>query len=120
KQLFENLVSNSIKYKHPDRKAVININCELVKGSDINEKAAEARLKYYKISVTDNGVGFESKYSGKIFEIFQRLNNKSGTRGSGIGLAICNRIIQNHRGFIQASGKLNEGARFDIFLPASS
>ena len=120
KQLFENLVSNSIEYKHPYRNPVIDITCKPVLGSELGEKSAASNDKFYKISVTDNGVGFDAKYSGKIFEIFQRLNNKSATRGSGIGLAICNRIMQNHKGFIKATGKLNEGARFDIYLPANS
>ena len=117
KQLISNLVSNAIKYKHPERDIDIQISSELVNGSDIHEPEAERRRKYYKISVIDNGVGFDSKYSEKIFNIFQRLHNIPSAEGSGIGLAICKRIVQNHHGFIRAKGKENVGARFDVYFP---
>jgi PAS domain S-box-containing protein len=116
-QLMDNLITNSIKYKHPDRDAVINITSELVKGAELNEKDIEADKQYYKISVIDNGIGFDPQHSEKVFDIFQRLYNLPGTTGSGIGLAICKRIVQNHKGFIRAKGKEKEGARFDIYLP---
>lgn len=118
KQLMENLVNNSIKYKHPQREAVINISSTLVNNEMKKEQDIQTTKQYHKISVIDNGIGFEPKYAGKIFEIFQRLNNHAETSGSGIGLAICNRIVQNHKGFIKASGHLNEGARFDVYFPA--
>ena len=98
--------------------AVVNISSELVKSEEINETDANRARLYHKISISDNGIGFEPKHADKIFEIFKRLNNHSGASGSGIGLAICNRIIQNHKGFIKANGQLNEGARFDIYFPA--
>ena len=118
KQLLDNLVNNSIKYKHPDREIIIHITSELVNGTEIKEPTAEQHRQYHKISVTDNGIGFETQYADKIFEIFQRLNNHSGAKGSGIGLAICKKIVQNQKGFIEATGNLDEGARFDIFIPA--
>lgn len=120
KQLFENLVNNSIKYKHPHRNTLISITSELLKRDDIKDKELKSASFYYKISHTDNGIGFEPQHAGKIFEIFQRLNNQSGASGSGIGLAICNRIVQNHKGYIRATGKLNAGACFEIFLPAKN
>jgi len=116
KQLFDNLVNNSIKYKHPDRHVLIKIKSELVRGS-VREPEADGNSEYHKISVVDNGLGFEPQYVDRIFEIFQRLNNNSAIRGSGIGLAICKKIVQNHRGFIKAAGKVNRGAAFDIYLP---
>ena len=116
KQLMFNLIENAIKYKHPDRDVVIKISNELVRGSDIADHNLESETLYYKISVEDNGVGFESQYAEKIFEIFQRLNNNTDTKGSGIGLAICKRIVQNHKGFISATGKPDEGATFFIYL----
>jgi signal transduction histidine kinase len=67
--------------------------------------------------VIDNGIGFESQYADKIFEIFQRLDYQSSSKGSGIGLAICKKIVLNHHGIIKATGKLNEGARFDVYIP---
>lgn len=116
-QLMSNLINNSIKYKHPDRDVHILIKTKIVNGSDIKEFNAEGYKKYQMISVLDNGVGFNPEYSEKIFNIFQRLNNHPSAKGSGIGLAICKRIIQNHHGFIKATAKENVGARFDIFLP---
>ena len=118
-QLMENLVNNAIKYKHPERDVVININCELVKNEEINEPDVQLNRLYHKISFIDNGIGFEPQHAGKIFEIFQRLNNHPDASGSGIGLAICNRIVQNHKGYIQATGRLNEGAQFDVYLPVN-
>jgi signal transduction histidine kinase len=117
KQLLDNLISNAIKYKQPDLNTYIRISCEVVEGSDIIEKGVDDRKKYYQISITDNGLGFEPQYAEKIFELFQRLNGKTNSSGSGIGLAICKKIVQNHRGVIKATGKLNEGARFDIYIP---
>lgn len=116
KQLLANLINNSIKYRHADREVVVRITSALVKGSQAGHHEAEPGKKYYKISVQDNGIGFEQEYADKIFELFQRLNT-SGAKGSGIGLAICKKIMQNHKGFIKASGKLDEGARFDIYIP---
>jgi PAS domain S-box-containing protein len=117
KQLISNLVSNAIKYKHPDREIEICIKAELVTGSSIKDREAEPRRRYHKIAVIDNGIGFNSKYAEKIFNIFQRLNNLPSAQGSGIGLAICKRIAQNHHGFIRATGKENVGARFDVYFP---
>jgi len=119
KQLMENIINNALKYKHPRRRSVIKISCQTVKGSDIKIVDADAGISYYQISVADNGVGFQPQYAEKIFEIFQRLNNNSDYKGSGMGLAICKRIIQNHRGFIEATGKENEGALFKIYIPAT-
>jgi light-regulated signal transduction histidine kinase (bacteriophytochrome) len=120
RQLMDNLITNAVKYRHPDRKCIIKITSELVKGSELKTKeVVDPRLQYHKISVIDNGLGFNQNYAEKIFEIFQRLNHQSGNKGSGIGLALCKRIVQNHHGFIVASGIEDEGARFDIYLPAS-
>ena len=120
KQLMGNLINNAVKYRHPDRQLIIKITSEpRVKGFLIKQRDLEADQLYHHISVTDNGVGFEAQYAEKIFEIFQRLSNHSGAKGSGIGLAICKKIVQNHRGFIKATGKINFGARFDIFIPVA-
>lgn len=116
KQLLSNLIDNSIKYQHPGRNAVISIKHKPVRDHEIQDIGADPDRQYHRISVEDNGIGFEQQYAEKIFEIFQRLNTP-GTKGSGIGLAICRKIVQNHRGFITAVGKVNEGARFDIYIP---
>jgi PAS domain S-box-containing protein len=115
KQLMFNLIDNAVKYKHPDRDVVIQIRNELVNGAVVNNPKAEAGRQYYKISVTDNGSGFDSGHAGKIFEIFQRLH--TNVKGSGIGLAICKKIVQNHNGYIHAIGEPGKGASFHIYLP---
>jgi signal transduction histidine kinase len=117
KQLFFNLIDNSIKYKHPERDLELRVKCELTQGRKLSVQYIQSNKLYYKISVIDNGIGFDAEYAGKIFEIFQRLNNSPGTKGSGIGLAICKKIVQNHKGFIEATGKKNEGACISIFIP---
>lgn len=120
KQLMDNLLGNAIKYKHPERKGIVTISSEIVKGAEIKELRYNQNRLYHRISVTDNGIGFDTANAARIFEVFQRLNNVAGERGSGIGLAICKKIVQNHKGFITATGRLNEGARFDIYLPVTS
>lgn len=118
RQVLDNLVSNSIKYRHPDRDCNIDVSAELVRASQVPVGIPERSTRYYKISVKDNGTGFEQRYADKIFEIFQRLHGKTDTSGSGIGLAICKKIMQNHKGFIHATGSPGEGACFDFYLPA--
>ena len=77
------------------------------------------KKEYCHISITDNGIGFENKFSGKIFEVFQRLHGRDRYTGTGIGLAIVKKIVENHNGIITASGILNEGASFDIYIPVA-
>ena len=116
RQLIFNLVNNAIKYRHPDRVLSIVIQGHLISGADIPVEDADSNRNYYKISVSDNGLGFDPQFADKIFMIFHRLANHS-TRGSGIGLAICKKIVQNHDGIIKATGKINEGAQFDMYFP---
>lgn len=121
-QLFENIVSNSIKYSSPGKKIEIEISSKIVNGERldfISSNDPNKKENYLNITFSDNGIGFDQKYSEKIFEIFQRLHGKNEYSGTGIGLSICKKIVENHHGFITATGKLNEGAKFDIYLPAS-
>jgi PAS domain S-box-containing protein len=117
KQLMDNIIGNAIKYKHPERDGFIHISSEQVSGKDLTMFNADTFKDYYKISISDNGVGFANEYAERIFDIFQRLNNLPGALGSGIGLAICKRIIQNHQGFIKATGVQNKGTKIEFFLP---
>lgn len=117
KQVLHNLISNSIKFARESTPLTIEINCEIVDGKNLDFEPGFTDIKYCHIKYTDNGIGFESEYNTKIFEVFQRLHNKDEYTGTGIGLAIVKRIIENHKGSIFATGALGEGAVFDIYIP---
>jgi two-component system CheB/CheR fusion protein len=113
-QLFQNLTANAIKFNQSE-KPVVSISYKPLP----KEVAGELNIdpeKYISISVKDNGIGFDEKYTDKIFGMFQRLNG-TGYDGTGIGLAICKKIVDNHQGYLVANGKPNEGAEFLVVLP---
>jgi PAS domain S-box-containing protein len=114
-QLFQNLLSNSIKFQKKDAVPVIEITTESIAGPEVPVAAADGM--YVRIGVHDNGIGFEQKYADKIFEIFQRLNDARQYDGTGMGLAICKKVLQNHDGFITATGTVGAGASFYCFFP---
>ncbi|HVG41258.1 MAG TPA: ATP-binding protein, partial [Chitinophagaceae bacterium] len=118
-QLFQNLVANALKYSKTDVSPTITINATIVKGNDIGLVIPlDAQGKnYHKIQVADNGIGFEQENAERIFQVFQRLHGKQEYSGSGIGLAIVKKVIDNHNGYIVAEGVPNEGATFSVFLP---
>ena len=116
-QLFLNLLSNSLKYSNKDKPLIININYSKVKVIDEPHLLNASNSNYHKIIFTDNGIGFDQKYANKIFDLFNRLHNKQEYSGTGIGLSICKKIIENHKGFIFAKGEINVGSIFTIYLP---
>ncbi|AEV98011.1 multi-sensor signal transduction histidine kinase [Niastella koreensis GR20-10] len=118
KQLFTNLIANSIKFARPDVPPRITIKCEVVDGQKIDKPTAVAERKYWKISVADNGTGFDPKFSEQIFGLFQRLHGRRDYEGTGIGLAIAKKVVENHNGIISAEGIENEGATIHLYLPA--
>jgi len=113
KQVFQNLISNSIKFSRPETPPVIRIFCE----PEYAGAGDENELALCHIIVTDNGIGFEKEYQERIFSLFERLNNKDKYEGSGIGLSITKKIIERHHGKIAAESTPGEGARFTISLP---
>jgi signal transduction histidine kinase len=115
-QLFINLISNSLKYSKENSSPIIEINCEMIDANEV-EILPDNNIKYYKITFKDNGIGFEQEYAAKIFILFNRLHNKNEYQGTGIGLAICQKIVENHKGFIVAKGELNVGSTFTVYLP---
>lgn len=115
-QLFLNLVSNSLKYSKNDVVPIIRITAEKVILNDVGEQL-DGNSTYWKITINDNGIGFEQQYENKIFEVFQRLHGKTAYEGTGIGLAICKKIIQAHQGTISAIGEPGIGSTFIIILP---
>ncbi|OQP58117.1 hypothetical protein A3860_07255 [Niastella vici] len=117
RQLLSNLISNSLKYAKSDTTPVIEISATYIKAGSLHDKAAIPEKDYYKFSVADNGIGFEQEYAEKIFDLFQRLHGRNEYSGSGIGLAICKKIIENHNGFMRAEGSPNGGATFYFFIP---
>jgi len=119
KQLLYNLISNSLKFSNPEIPIVIKIASEINLGEDLAEEKLIPAKKYCHIKVSDNGIGFEAQYNKKIFEVFQRLHGRDRYNGTGIGLAIVKKIVENHNGIITASGIHNEGASFDIYIPVN-
>ena len=117
-QLFTNLLSNSLKFSKPGLAPHIVLRAGIAPGETIGDKAAVAGKPYHHISISDNGIGFLPEYSTCIFDAFQRLHGHTEYEGTGIGLAICKRIVENHGGFLLASGEPENGAVFRIYLPA--
>lgn len=116
-QLFVNLISNSLKYRKEDVPPVIKIKTEKIKTGETINGFELIDKKYHKITITDNGIGFRQEFSEKIFMLFKRLETDINYNGTGIGLAICKKITENHNGFIKAEGKPDLGATFTIYLP---
>src|SRR6185436_9433871 len=119
RQLMTNLITNSLKFSHSVHPPRISVKAEIVNGSSLNNKKLLPQQDYCHITVADNGIGFEQQYSEKIFEVFQRLHGKSEYNGTGIGLAIVKKIVENHNGIITANARPHKGATFDIYIPAS-
>jgi signal transduction histidine kinase len=116
--LFYNLIHNSLKYSKKDVKPVIRIYLET--GSLLDKtKAPETKNKYARIFISDNGIGFEQIFSEQIFDMFKRLHNQNEYEGTGIGLALCKKIVEEHNGFISAKSAVGEGSTFIISLPMS-
>lgn len=119
RQLIHNLLSNAIKFSRSAPLPIIKIKSEIVLGAQLNNARLMPERKYCHLQISDNGIGFEQKYSEKIFEVFQRLHGKSEFDGTGIGLSIVKKIVENHNGIITANGELNKGATFDIYIPTT-
>ncbi|MDB5271828.1 MAG: hybrid sensor histidine kinase/response regulator [Chitinophagaceae bacterium] len=109
--LFYNLIHNSLKYSKKDVPPVIRIY------SEAGTSKADKKNKYYRIFITDNGIGFEQVFSEQIFDMFKRLHNHNEYEGTGIGLALCKKIVEEHNGFISARSAVGEGSTFVISLP---
>lgn len=117
-QLFTNLISNSLKYSKEDTPPVISISLRKV-FSEEDERLPDGLAKdFYRIDFSDNGIGFEAEYAEKIFVLFSRLHGRTEYAGTGIGLAICKKIVENHQGYIFADGRPSQGSVFTVFLPA--
>ncbi|WNJ16638.1 ATP-binding protein [Pontibacter sp. G13] len=107
KQLFQNLISNAIKYRHPDRSPEVHIQCDMLPDG-------------WDITVTDNGLGIPEEQQDAVFELFKHFNPKPGQNSAGIGLALCKKIVQQHQGRITLSSLVGQGTCIRLFLPGTS
>ncbi len=114
RQLFQNLISNALKFRKPDVDPVVKITATAVKHEDESGNA----LDFWRFEIADNGIGFDNQYKEQIFTIFQRLHGRVEFEGTGIGLATCRKIVERHEGVIDAEGVPDVGATFIIELPA--
>jgi PAS domain S-box-containing protein len=121
RHLFQNLISNALKFRRPEVSPAIHIRAGQILSRDlpVSVKPVREAFTYYQIDVIDNGIGFESQYAEKIFQVFQRLHGRSEYTGTGIGLAICKSVVINHGGAITASSQVGQGATFSVYLPQS-
>jgi PAS domain S-box-containing protein len=117
-QLLNNLISNAIKYRIPNNDSKVVIDCKKLPKAKIPNEFVYKRKGYFRLTVMDNGIGFDQENSEKIFGLFERLHQKDEYSGTGIGLAICKKIAQNHKGYIVAESEAGKGASFCVYLPA--
>tara|TARA_R110002020_G_scaffold204645_1_gene408919 strand:+ start:5980 stop:8838 length:2859 start_codon:yes stop_codon:yes gene_type:complete len=117
RQLLHNLISNSLKFSKPNLAPCIRIDSEINTAASFDNSRLSSGTLYCHIRISDNGIGFEQEYNEKIFEVFQRLHGRSAYQGTGVGLAIVKKIVDNHNGIITAKGEPNYGATFDIYIP---
>jgi signal transduction histidine kinase len=117
--LFRALLDNSLKFRREGVKPVISISCETINGHELGDINPNLQhKKFHRITFSDNGIGFDNKFMDKIFKIFQRLHTQeSEYEGKGIGLAICQRVMANHEGYLIAHGEPHMGAHFKLFFP---
>lgn len=112
KQLFVNLIRNSLKFSRDNVPLRVTISAQ-----QVDDPTPAASGAFHQVTISDNGIGFQQTFAESIFKVFTRLHAQEEYAGSGIGLAICKKIMRNHGGFISATGRLNEGAQFRLFFP---
>ena len=119
KRLFQNLINNAIKFHKPNQPPVVEVTGTKITPHQIRREFGVmlSEASYVWISIKDNGIGFDERFTEKIFNIFQRLHGRTEYEGTGIGLAICRKIVVNHRGFITARSKEGIGSEFIVILP---
>jgi signal transduction histidine kinase len=119
RQLVQNLLSNALKFRRADVPPVITISSRFLTAADLPPavKPIHNTVAYHRIDVADNGIGFDDKYADRIFEVFQRLHGRSEFVGTGIGLAIVQKVVENHGGAIKVVSQPGQGATFSVYLP---
>ncbi|MEJ8843811.1 HAMP domain-containing sensor histidine kinase [Lacibacter sp. H375] len=115
-RLFRSLLENALKFRRPGSLLKIKIFSEVVTNDEKNKFHLEEKGEYHKISIKDNGIGFKQEHAEKIFHPLVRLNGKSSYPGNGLGLAMCERIVTNHKGIMYGESN-EEGTQFSIIFP---
>ncbi|RIV25509.1 PAS domain S-box protein [Fibrisoma montanum] len=119
RQLFQNLLSNALKFAHTDRLPAIKVLSTMVSAGQLPTTVSlHNHRPYYALVVADNGIGLDEKYSERIFQLFQRLHNRRQYEGTGMGLAICKKVAENHGGTIAVHSQVGEGTTMTVYLPA--
>lgn len=116
-QLFQNLISNALKYSKPGEAPHIRITAKVVSGTELPFETSDPSRSYHLIQVSDKGIGFDPQYAERIFQMFQRLHGRSEYPGTGIGLSIVRKVAENHGGYVTAESTPGEGATFNVYLP---
>ncbi|MDB5197024.1 MAG: domain S-box protein [Flaviaesturariibacter sp.] len=117
RQLFQNLITNSLKFSQPDIPPLIMVRAEMLSDKQVEQDGLQQADSYLQLEFHDNGIGFEQANADKIFGIFNRLHNKSQYEGTGLGLSICRKVAENHGGIITAQSCPGEGANFRVLIP---
>ncbi|MFQ5752416.1 MAG: ATP-binding protein, partial [bacterium] len=117
RQLLQNLIGNALKFHRKEEAPVIKIQSEVLNGHDPDNGTEAPGNGFCQLTVEDNGIGFDEKYSDRIFGVFQRLHGRSQYEGTGVGLAVCRKIVERHGGSIKAKSKPGQGAKFIVTLP---
>ena len=117
RQLFQNLISNALKFHQSDRRPIVSISAQILNAPDSSTLVHRSDSPLCQISVADNGIGFDEKYLDRIFTVFQRLHGRNDYEGTGVGLAICRKIAERHRGSITAKSIPGQGTTFIVTLP---
>jgi len=117
RQLFQNLLSNALKFTPPDRSPIVRVNTRTIPADQLPIPNVGKSIHYLEVSVVDNGIGFDDKYVDRIFNLFQRLHGRTEYAGTGIGLAICKKVVDNHGGYLTARSQPGKGATFLMYLP---
>jgi PAS domain S-box-containing protein len=119
RQLFQNLIGNALKFRRPDVPPRISVSSARVDEPAVEEDSQVNERRFWEVTVADNGIGFDQKYAERIFGVFQRLHPRQEYAGTGVGLAICRKIVEKHGGSITAHGVPEQGATFRVRLPAA-
>mgnify|MGYP001450392298 CR=1 FL=1 len=117
RQLLQNLISNALKFQKPGEPPVVKIKSQLFEDYSEDDAGAAHAQKMLELTVEDSGIGFDESYGDRIFKVFQRLHGRNEYEGTGLGLAVCRKIVERHNGTITAKSKPDQGAKFIVTLP---